>query len=150
MNVGRVMLRQMVGDTIVQQTPGTTRTSTDDPLGRGVPGLIDSIVHGHARRSRGEVEFDGGRALVRNDLSEDSFEDRAGAFGETILPRSFNARVPNLSSVTFALQATNSSERNSGPRSETNCPGTPAQGSQNLSKAFVTANVPLSWRIATW
>ena len=103
MNVGRVVLGQLIGNAIVQQTPGTTRTSTDDPLGRGVPGLVDAIVHGHTRRSRGEVEFDSSRALVvRNDLSEDPFENRAGAFGETVLPRSFDARVPNLGSVAFA------------------------------------------------
>jgi len=103
MNVSRVVLGKVISDPVVQQASGTARTATDDPLGRGVPGFIDAIIHGHTRCGSGKVEFDSGRALmVGNHFSEDSFENRAGSFGETVLPWGFDASVPNLSSVAFA------------------------------------------------
>jgi hypothetical protein len=39
--------------------------------------------------------------VVGDDLSEDSFENRAGTFGETVLPGGFDAGMPNLGSVSF-------------------------------------------------
>ena len=146
MYVGRVLLGQVIGSPVVQQTPSTTWTSADDPL-RRVPGFFDAIIHGHTSRSRGEVEFNSGRALVvRDDLSEDSFENRAGAFGETVLPRGFDARMPNLGPMAFTpgdefvgaefgTEVSDELSGNSSPRKPE-----PAQGVRDSQDIFVVKN----------